>query len=155
MTAAETAPSDAAVGLAASAAADKAAVLAAVQADVVHHSLAQSGSAELLSLQYVFANKGDFGLVSAEQGLRLLSEGYMGILTGPALAVLMQHAEPAVLELILRSTSVCAHMRAVHKKHLMQLLGSQGVTLHAQRHLQVGPTLCMLGGATHSSLAPP
>lgn len=134
---AESASGDAAAGPAAASAAGKAALLAAVQADVTHHSLDQSGSAELLSLQYVFADKGDFGIVSAQQGLRLLAEGYMCILTGPALAVLMQHAEPAVLELILRSTSVCAHMRAAHKKHLMQLLGSQGVTLHRRPHLKV------------------
>ena len=89
------------------------------------------------SLRFTCADNDNIGVVSPAQGLHLLAEGFSVILMGPALDVLLQRAEPAVLELILRSTAVCAHMRAAHKKQLVQLLGSQGITMHGRPHLKV------------------
>lgn len=102
---------------------------------------AQAGSA-LDTLAAVLADADKLRSVKLSEGLELIGGGCECILTGPAFELLVQHAEPAVLDLVLRSTTVCAHMRASQKMQLMQLLGSTGLTVSNTRHIEVRCKLC-------------
>lgn len=75
--------------------------------------------------------------VKISEAMTVMAEGGLCIMTGPVFQHLLQHAEPAELELILRSTLVCARMRSHQKPQLVQLLGSAGVRVSATRFLPV------------------
>lgn len=105
----------------------------------VQHTSSQAGRIAMQSLVFVCAQGDKLERQSLEEGLRLLAEGYKGIITGPVLDILVQHAAPAVLDLVLRSTAVCAQMRSEHKKQLVELMSSQGATLPGKQHIKVCP----------------
>ena len=75
--------------------------------------------------------------VKIGEAMTKIAEGAECVITGPVFEHLLQHAAPAELELILRSTAVCARMRARQKAQLVQLLGKAGLSISANRRFQV------------------
>ena len=106
-------------------------------------SLMPEAESALHVLGLISAENDTLSNVSLAKGLRLIGEGRKCILTGPAFEVLLQHVEPALLDLILCGTSVCSNMRSAQKKQLVQLLGSTGLTVSSTRHLKVSRRLCL------------
>lgn len=75
--------------------------------------------------------------VKVGEAMTKIAEGAECVITGPVFEHLLQHAAPAELELVLRSTAVCARMRARQKAQLVQLLGKAGLSISANRQFQV------------------
>ncbi|KAL3134302.1 hypothetical protein ABBQ38_006564 [Trebouxia sp. C0009 RCD-2024] len=65
------------------------------------------------------------------------AEGAVCAVTGPYIDTAVQHAEPAVLKMVLQSLAVATHMKAEQKARLVRLVGSQGLTLASKDHIQV------------------
>lgn len=90
--------------------------------------------------------------VKVREAMGKIAEGAQCILTGPAFEHLLQHADPAELELILRGTAVCSRMRPHQKPQLVQLLSSARLTFAQHRHFQVQQIVsdrCMCIRALH------
>ncbi|KAL3135218.1 hypothetical protein ABBQ38_006298 [Trebouxia sp. C0009 RCD-2024] len=69
--------------------------------------------------------------------LTMIAEGAVCAVTGPYIDNAVQHAEPAVLKMVLQSLAVATHMKAEQKARLVRLVGSQGLTLASKDHIQV------------------
>ena len=67
----------------------------------------------------------------------LIAEGHQCTITGSVFAYLLQHAEPTLLETVLRNVAVCARMKSHQKAQLVQLLGTHGLTVSSNRRLKV------------------
>lgn len=96
-----------------------------------------SHSPALSALKYILAENKMLCPVKSEEAISKIAEGAQCIMTGPVFEHLLQHAEPAELELILRGTAVCARMRSHQKSQLVQLLGPAGLKFTQHRHFQV------------------
>ncbi|KAL3134561.1 hypothetical protein ABBQ38_006402 [Trebouxia sp. C0009 RCD-2024] len=68
--------------------------------------------------------------------LTMIAESAVCAVTGPYIDTAVQHAEPAVLKMVLQSLAVAAHMKAEQKARLVKLVGSQGLTLASKDHIQ-------------------
>lgn len=100
--------------------------LAAVEGDVSQEKL-----------QFIMIAEGQLTQLLPGQAFAMIAEGRQCIITGPVFDYLIQEAEPASLEAVLRNVAVCAQMRSHHKAQLVQLLSNGGLTVSSDRVLQV------------------
>lgn len=100
------------------------------------------------------ATSKDVSMASAAQAFKAIAEGMQCVVTGSVFDFLLEHAEPAVLETILRGTVVWARMKSHQKAQLVNLLGTSGLTTAAGRHFKVCNCHALLHlPATYASLA--
>ena len=88
-------------------------------------------------LAFVVAEGGQLFPMGRKDAFALIAEGHQCIITGPVFEWMLQHAEPSLLDSVLRNVAVCARMRSHQKAQLVQLLGTQGITVSSTRHLKV------------------
>lgn len=115
-------------------------VAATSSADAPQHvllSAAVQNSALYAQLTCSIATTEDVQMASAAQAFRAAAEGMQCIITGAVFDFLLEHAEPAVLETVLRSTVVYARMKSHQKAQLVSLLGTEGLTTAAGREFKV------------------
>ena len=100
-------------------------------------SAAVQNSALYAQLTCTIATSEDVKMATAAQAFTAAAEGMQCVITGAVLDFLLEHAEPAVLETVLRSTVVYARMKAHQKAQLVCLLGTEGLKTASGRVFQV------------------
>lgn len=108
-------------------------------------SAAVQSSALNAQLTCVIATSEDVKMVPAAQAFAAAAEGSQCIITGAVFDFLLEHAEPAVLETVLRATVAYARMKSHQKAQLVNLLGREGLKTAAGRQIQV----CCFCGHLH------
>lgn len=90
--------------------------------------------------------EGSIPVISHSRALTLIAEGARCALTGPYFKYALQHAEPAVLRMVLQSVVVAANMRADQKAQLVKLIGTRGLSLPGRGKLKVTQSCAYQGG---------
>ena len=93
--------------------------------------------AAALTCKVVDKARGSPQPISHIEALTLVAQGAPCAVTGPFFAHMLEHAEPALLEVMLRGMAVGADMRASQKAQLVKLMGSEGLTLSNEIRFQV------------------
>ena len=75
--------------------------------------------------------------ISHIEALTLVAQGAPCAVTGPFFEHMLQHAEPALLEVMLRGMAVGGDMRASQKALLVKLMGSEGFSISEEVRFQV------------------
>ena len=96
------------------------------------------------ALSFVLAEEGRLMPMAKRDAIALIAEGHQCIITGSVFEYMLQHADSAFLETVLRNVAVCARMKSHQKAQLVQLLGAHGVTYSSTRKFKVGVSLLLL-----------
>lgn len=118
----------------------------------LHQLLAQTDADNLADLQqaapaestlpkdeliFLMGEGGRMAPLPRGEAVAMIAMGHQCIITGRVFEHLVQHADPALLETVLHNVAVCARMKSHQKAQLVQLLGSQGLTVSSTRKLKV------------------
>lgn len=99
------------------------------------------------ALSFVLAEEGRLMPLAKRDAVALIAEGHQCIITGAVFEYMLQHAESAFLETVLRNVAVCARMKSHQKAQLVQLLGAHGITYSSSRKFKVDVSLLLLSVA--------
>ena len=99
------------------------------------------------ALSFVLAEEGRLMPLAKRDAVALIAEGHQCIITGAVFEYMLQHAESAFLETVLRNVAVCARMKSHQKAQLVQLLGAHGMTYSSSRKFKVDVSLLLLSVA--------
>lgn len=88
-------------------------------------------------LSFLLSEEGRMVPLPRKEAISMIAMGHQCIITGKVFDHLVQHADPAFMEAVLHNVAVCARMKAYQKAQLVQLLGSQGLTVSSTRKFKV------------------